>query len=642
MIGGENQRRQQNYAYRLGLQLTNHVFLYASSAGFTFVVSLVNLGFLTHYLSVGDFGRLAVLLVFAALLTILYNLVLLQGTFGLVFRGGGDDEGGFDMADEPAEASGIDKRRTLTTGLLLTFGVCAGGTVVVWVFAEAFSSILGDVPANWVRLAALSGASGSLWRFVLNVFRFERRPASFAAMTILRPLAVLGLSIPLVVNGHGVPGVLVATTVGTLVAVIAALALSVRNYSTSVQWSSLGAIGRRGGYLVPVIVSFWIINNVDLYLLSLWGDPADTAHYRVAARLAAGMSYFVSAFLMAWMPLSRTVVHQVISEEHGSPKVGGTMVLYYWAAACWVILGLALLSDLLVRVAPATYGPAAPLIPIIAASFVAYGVLVVLHRVGTFRLGLYVALSAYAAAVFTAAALLLIPEYGAYGAAIAPLFGFGTAVAVELYFVHDSDKGIDIPYPKVAAASAVAVAIWLTGHLLAHPAPEDGVRLIPDLILMASFPLLLSRLGVIDLPSINDIRASGRRARESAFLERLPGEGTWEWELAQMLLSERRPTAEVAAASGVKEQELLVRFSEIIEGIADTMVPESTRAETAHFLLMRGPTSLRDDAAARILADGVAPEALVDIESAFVALKRAVRRAARTEPAPALGTAADG
>jgi O-antigen/teichoic acid export membrane protein len=629
---------QRRLAFRLGLQLTNHTALYATSAGIVFAVGLLNLAVLTRFLTIDEFGLLAVLLVFSALLTIVYNLVSLQGTFGLVYRGGGEEEIAIDSEVLEAETSAVDKRGALTTGLVLTLVVTAVGTAVTCLFAGGLSQILGDVPASWVRLAAASGASGAIWRFVVNVLRFERRPISFVAMNALRPLAVLGLSIPLVVSGHGVPGVLFATTVGTAAAVLVVLAASAASYSTAIQWTALKPIVRIGAFLVPVILAFWVVQNVDLYLVSVFADESEAARYRVAARIAAGMAYFVSAFLMAWMPLSRTLVHQAVSRRHGPASTAGTMLLYFWATALWVVLGLALLSDLLVKVAPGTYGPAAPLIPLIAAGFVAYGSLIVVHRsaVIAHKMFVYVGLAVLAAVVFTVTALVLIPLYGAYGAAVAPVVGFGVATAVELYLSQRGQDPIEIPFGRLAAITLVGLLTWAVSHIAADTAAS--LRLIFAIGLTATFPVMLSSLSLVQLPSITELRAAGRRSREAAFRQRLPGGESGEWELAEMLLSEGRTVAEAADRLGLSEEEALVRFARLIEGVAATTVPDGARADTARYLLMAGPAAIRDDASVRVLAAGVDPEALVDLETAREVVRRAARPRGRdTAPAAAGG-----
>lgn len=624
--------------YRLGLQLTNHVVLYATSAGITFAIALVNLAVLTRFLSLDEFGLLAVLMVFAALLTIVYNLVSLQGTFALVYRGGGEDEIAVEDEDEGTAPQG-DKRRILTTGLLLTFAISVAGTVLTCLAAGSLTHVLGDVPASWVRMAAFSGAAGAVWRFAINVLRFERRPGSFVALSALRPIAVLGLSVPLVIEGHGVEGVLFATAVGTLLACLVVLAVSAHSYALGIDLPVLRSIGKRGTYLVPVIVAFWVVHNVDLYLVSVFAEESDTAQYRVAARIAAGMSYFVSAFLMAWMPLSRTLVHQAVESRHGSAATAGTMILYYWATALWAVLGLALLSDALVKVAPATYGPAAPLIPIVAAGFVAYGVFIVLHRtvVVPRKSRMYIWLAALAAVLFLAAGLILVPIYGAYGAAVAPIIGFGLVAAIQLYLSQRGEQPLDLPFVRLAAITLVLALTLAFGYAAGEISEE--MRLLVAVVLVITFPLLLARLGLVEIPSLGELRAVGRRAREAPFRERIPGLDSPEWELAGRLLRDGDTASDVARDRGSSEEEMLTGFSQLVEGVAAQLLPPEVRVEAARYLLMKGPTAIVDDAGARLVAAGVEPLTLIDLETARDVVGRELGGRRRGDPSMSLAIA---
>src|SRR4051794_6117404 len=92
-----------------------------------FVFGILSIAVLTRLLSLAEFGRLALLLFFAAMLTLFYNAPSLQGTLMRVF-GAGDDESG-EIEDDEALAS--DKRKALTTGLTVTVATVLVGTAVV-------------------------------------------------------------------------------------------------------------------------------------------------------------------------------------------------------------------------------------------------------------------------------------------------------------------------------------------------------------------------------------------------------------------------------------------------------------------------------------------------------------------------------
>src|SRR5262249_39061305 len=94
-------------------------------------------------MSPAQFGELALLLTFAAFLTMIYNVGVLQGTFTYVFGSAGEEE--IDD-DEPAHAAAAGtKRKALGTGMITTFVLTSIGTAVIVVFSPWFADrIVGD------------------------------------------------------------------------------------------------------------------------------------------------------------------------------------------------------------------------------------------------------------------------------------------------------------------------------------------------------------------------------------------------------------------------------------------------------------------------------------------------------------------
>src|SRR4051794_29253559 len=84
----------------LGGRIGRHGSIYGGALFVTLVLALVNVAVLTRLLDPGPFGDLAVLLVFASLLTIAFNLGVLQGAMRVAY-GTSDEEFGHD--DEAAE-----------------------------------------------------------------------------------------------------------------------------------------------------------------------------------------------------------------------------------------------------------------------------------------------------------------------------------------------------------------------------------------------------------------------------------------------------------------------------------------------------------------------------------------------------------
>ena len=141
-------------------RLTHHSSVYAVGFGTTLAFSFVNVAVLTRFIDPASFGKLAVLLIFAALLTVLYNLGSLQGAFHAAYGSADDDDAAVD--DQQDGALVRDRGAALTTALVLTGLIAGAGTLVVAAMAPSLSDLLlgNRADGDLVLLAAASGAMG--------------------------------------------------------------------------------------------------------------------------------------------------------------------------------------------------------------------------------------------------------------------------------------------------------------------------------------------------------------------------------------------------------------------------------------------------------------------------------------------------
>ncbi len=475
-----------------GRRLGAHAGVYAASHVGIFLFGMVNVAVLTRVLPIVEFGQLAVYLMLTAMLTMLYNLGSLQGVLMAVFGVGGGDEEEMGLDEEEGETFSGDRERALTTGVLMTVAIAALGTVAIFSATPLFASILGQPGALApVRLAALCAASGAVWRLVFNVSRLERRPVLHSALGLIRPALALAVGLALVLNGGGVEGVLLGLAVGTTAAIAIAIALSRRSYAIGLDLSIVRVVFGGGAKVIPIILTMWIVTNVDLYLVSTYAPADAVGPYRVAMRLGAGISYLVSAVSSALLPLKRTPLYTAMNEEHGPSHFGSVMLSAFLFVSIWAILGLVLLADLLIRIAPSSYAGAAPLVPLVGLGMTASGVLMVLYRGAKFghRRAWHIGLMVAASVIFLAAGFVLVPAFGGYGAATSQIVAFGVAAATLLWVVQRSEHPMRLDHWRLLRALAIGISCIGLG-LFAAPFAGDW-RILADFAILAAFPALL-------------------------------------------------------------------------------------------------------------------------------------------------------
>lgn len=474
----------------LGMWFGRHTAFYTYSSLTTLVLSFVQVAVVTRFLAPSGYGRAGLLLLFAAMLTIAYNLGTLNGTFMRAFGAAGDE----DVEDEQRHVGEGDKRRALGSGIALTLLTGLAGMLVVVPFAPTIARLLlGDASSSGlVVLAAASGGFGALWRLLLNIPRLEIRPGVFVWLSAVRPLLVIGAVAPLVATGHGVGGVVGGTAAGSGAAVLVAAVVTRHSYRLGLSMADFKAILRSGASYVPIVLAFWLVQNGDLFALSRFASDADVGLYRLAGRVGSVAMYATSALLTAWVPLRRTTVYARAAEEHGM-RLGGTLFAYFCLFGMGVLLVMTVGADVLVQIAPPAYADAAPLIPLIAAAFLAHGLLVALNRTASFpaKLAKYAFSAILSALCFVALSLVLIPALGSYGAALSVMAGFGIGASVMIVLSQRGPSPMALPNRQLLAGALSAVgclALALASRLLGgwQPLVEGLVILLFPALLIAT------------------------------------------------------------------------------------------------------------------------------------------------------------
>ncbi|HEY6654295.1 MAG TPA: lipopolysaccharide biosynthesis protein [Solirubrobacterales bacterium] len=612
---------QEAFGYRLSRDATT----YLMGAVITFVLALVSIIVVTRFLSPAEFGELALLMTFAAFLTVIYNVGVLQGTFSYVFGSAGEEE----LDDEPVDAAAAGtKRRALGTGLITTFLLTTAGTAVIVAFAPWFAEhIVGGGKSGLVVIAAISGASGAWWRMVSNILRMERKPRRYVQLHAVRPILVVGCVIPLVAAGGGVEGAILGTAIGGVLAVLVGLVVTRRSFELAFSAFDARMILRRGRVLVPIVISVWIAQNVDIYSLSWFANKDQVGLYRLASRLGAFLDYFTAALWMAWSPLRRSATFEAAVAERTREVLSGKLLTYFVIAGALLVLLMTVTADTLVRIAPPAYSAAAPLIPLMGTAFLCYGVLVAVYRLSTYpkKYPVYVGAAITSAGVFLASALLLVPWLGAYGAGLSVITGFLTGAAGLTYVYQHGPNPLKIEWGKIAAAVAIGGGCVALARVLGPLA--GSLRPAVELVALAIFPIAILRLGII---SSDDRRAVGRvirqllprRSQKSPQIDdRVRSLDPDAARTLEMVAVQGSPMAGVADNLGIEVDELEIRLVRSLRSVGGTR-PTDEDQRIAGYLFSDLPVAERDAMARALWTDGVDPADLHRLERTLEELRK--------------------
>lgn len=635
MTGDGAQPQARVAAERLAGRVARHSVVYGATSAIQMIVAVGSVAILTRYLAPSDFGRLSVLLFGASLATITYNLGTLQGTFSWVFGAGGDDEAGDEVDDDPTSGT-RDRRRALTTGVLMTAAVGLAGTVAMLATARPLADLLIGRPddAGLVRLAATAAAATALWRLLANILRLQRRPGAYMVAAVAMGLFVLGTSWVLVATGGGLRGVMTGQALGAVAAVAVAFAFTRRELALAASLVDARGIMRRGAPLIPLVLSTQIIQLADVFLLSRFTPAAEVGLYRAASRFGSFAAHATAVLNMAWGPLRRGPLHVAVDRLEGRSDANAAIAVYFTAILAWVVSGISLVAPELVRLASSGYGGAATLIPLTTLGFGLHGIFLLAYRTSEFagKRTWFVATSVLSAITFLAGCLVLAPAWGAIGVATATCISWSLGAAVLLTL--SSLRGTPTPYPwgKLAMVMLAAGGCAVGGRLLAADVGGAG-RAFVILAALALYPLLLMALGVVPRRSLAVIAGAltGSQGRSELLggLERLDASHR---ALVEALLRGPATLPALAARTQLPETDVPAAVVVALRALDGEPVEKPSDADVGSYLLGAGSFADREQAAAGLWQAGADPLEVDELAGRLATLCRGRRR--RPAPAP--------
>jgi O-antigen/teichoic acid export membrane protein len=456
--------------------------IYAFSSLAAPLITLLLAPFLTRSLTHNDFGALAVLTTVIALVSGVTQL----GINSAFFRAYTYDY-----------ESKSDKRAVLSTTVILLLLISIPTTMLIIVAAPWLSILLLNNASysDCVRLSALVILLQNLTIPGLAWLRAENRAVLYSVLSILNLLVVAGATILLVgVLRMGIAGSIIATGGGYAIIALCTLPIIVRHAGVHLRFDiSLGLIIFGVPHVVNLL-SGWVLQLSDRFLLGHFGTLSQAASYAVAYSLGGVLSALVIApFSLAWWTLMFTIAKKDNAERTFQLIFRWFSIVLLFATFGLSIFGIAVL-DLFF---PTSYHSTGPIIPIIATSIMFNGVfLIVSLGISIRRKTWYSAvLITFSALVNFGLNLYLIPHYGAMGAALATLVAY-FLLALITYFVNQRIYRVPFEIGLFGIALLTGIALYLGSDFLAQMQTFNiawGIR-TGALILYGGCLLLLGRL----------------------------------------------------------------------------------------------------------------------------------------------------
>jgi O-antigen/teichoic acid export membrane protein len=481
---------------------------YTASSVVSKLIAVFLLPIYTEYLTPSDYGAAEVMLASVIAASIVVRFGVIEAILRFYY-----------LAGERPE-------RVVATGFASLAVTSTVAAAIALAFAGPISEALLEEPdPGLARLAILGLWSLTLWEFALTLLRLDERARAYFTITVVNVLVTIPFTVYfVVVEDLGADGILLGTF-GTGVFFLAYLLWRERSrLSLRPDLPLLRRMVRFGLPTMPAELTLYSLNFIDRIIIVRLAGLAEAGLYALAVKFANGLQVLARGFQLAFPPLAYS-----IRDDDEARRAYALLVTWFAAVLAFAVIGLWLEARWLVRLLAAdeffaAYEVIGPLAAGIALYAIYLAMVVVLGRTGRTEFGLPA--TAAAVVVNIALNLILVPERGIVGAAIALVASYVVVVALMYVF---SQRLFRVPYEwrRLGLIVVVSTALIAGGDLLL---PTDGFAgFASRLVVWIAFPLLLLACGFLTREERVEVRRwmepGAIRARLAELRSAPPGRG---------------------------------------------------------------------------------------------------------------------
>ena len=609
----------------LGVRVMRNSSVQAVSLILANAMALVSILVVAAFLGPSEMARFGLLIFLAGLVAQIASLLVKPGTVRRTF--GGDDE---DDDEDDDEAASSSPPRTLGAGLLWAVALGIIATALVYAFRRPIADgLLGNPDdENLVALAGLLAGATLVFKICDITLWLERRPGAFLIADGSRPLLGLAVLTAFLAAGSGVEGAVLGTLIGTAAAGVVGLVLLAGSFEPNFDLGEIKQIILRGRYRAPIIMSFWLVQNADIFILSRFVDHEELGVYHLASRLGIVVAFLPQGFRMAMRPLRKSALWDAFQDQYGKQEAGGQLLAYFTLVCILAVLAMVLAGQVLVDAAPASYADAASLLPFTAIGFV----MPPLYRTINQNVAVpnkrpyFIGGVVLAALLFIGITWALVGAIGVYAAPVGMIVGFGIPASFLFLRGQTGRKPLHFPYRKVALALLLAIAI--AAGFEALPEYNHWLELLAALAACGLWMVLLVPLRAIPpqhwKPLIHMVRSfrTGMPAdfRPRRGLRNLEPEVRGE--LRQAVVG-RLPRERLLADDGAEGRRLVAALRRVgNHGGVPSGRPRQIDPEIAVYVFEDASTAVRNASMRQLLDRGAEPNELRTLDDLVNALAR--------------------
>ena len=393
-------------------RLSRDTAIYATGMILSRVAAFVMLPLYTRVLTTADYGLLQLLDVIVEVAGILVSAGMVAAVTRYYFK-----------AAEPGAQAAV-----LSTGWALLTALNVGGMALLLLASPfIFETVLkGAGSIDLVHIAAVNFVASALPVIPLALMQIQQRAGVFLVATTSRLILQIGLNVFFLVGlDWGPRGVIVSTFISNIALGIPLSIWMLRQTGIRFDWPAARNLQRFGVPLQFAAAAMFILAFGDRFFLQEWRGLSEVGIYSLAYQFGFLLSGVGStAFLQAWNPQRFQLMALPRAERDARYNQG---LLYFSLTVVTLMVGISLFArPALMILAKPAFWPAADLVPLLVLCYVLQGWTATVHfGIDVSERSKYSSYANWIAAiVILVLYAVLIPRFGALGAAIATLLGF--------------------------------------------------------------------------------------------------------------------------------------------------------------------------------------------------------------------------
>jgi O-antigen/teichoic acid export membrane protein len=449
---------------------------YTAASILSKLIAVALLPLYTRHLTLDDYGSAEVLFAGVVTASIVVRLGLIEAVLRFYYR---EDE---------------DPKRIVGATFSGLFWFATIGALIALPFAEPLAeALLNPKPDELHTATELTRiAIGGLWvstmfEYLLTLFRLDERARAYFITTIANVLATIALTVVLVVGvGDGARGLLLGSYLVGAAFVLGMILEQRRRLTLRVEVPLLRRLLRFGLPTMPAEVSLYLLNFADRLIIVQVKGVGEAGLYSLAVKFAQAVNVLVRGFQLAWPPLAYS-----IRDDDEARRTYATVITLFLAGCTWLVVGLWLLAEYLLRFfAAPKFFDAYEVVGLIAAAVTLYALymvmVVILGRTGRTEYNLPAALAALVSNI--ALNLILVPSLGIVGAGLALVASYLVVIVLMYGFTQ---RLFPVPYEwgRLARVLFAAAALVGLGELVLPASGFGG--LVGRLALALLYPVVL-------------------------------------------------------------------------------------------------------------------------------------------------------